>query len=101
MDSFGARIGGEMKAVELVDMLGAQRNRPGIIERQRELLLVAQMTHQKRRPAVDETLGQSFMQRVGEAILDGAGFGLPARGITSPALPVRGVSPGSDLREAA
>src|SRR5262245_59579490 len=79
VNAFGARIGREVETLKLADVFGAQRNSTSVIERKRELLLIAQMTHQKRGALVDETLRQFFVQGVGEAIFDGTRDRLPMR----------------------
>ena len=78
-----------------------KRHRTGIIERQRELLFIAQVPHQQSGATVDEALRQTLMQRIRQAILDRARDALPMRGVARPALFVRGIGPGADLRDAA
>ena len=102
MDAFGSRIGREVEAVELADMLGAKRHRAGIVERQ------APRCSSSRKCRISSAVrrsmkrcGQTLMQRIREAILDRARDALPMRGIARPALFVRGIGPGADLREAA
>jgi hypothetical protein len=65
------------------------------------LFFVPQMPDEKRRPAVDETLRQSPMQRIRQAILDCPRDFLPVPRIARPVRAVRDIGPGSNLRQPA
>ena len=71
----------------------------GFVQGETSDLFFTQMFHQDRCAPVDEALGQLFMQRIGQAVFDGAGFALPVRAIAGPAGAARRIGKGSDLRQ--
>ncbi len=99
MDAFRPGIGGETEPFELADMFRAERDRSGIIQPERQLLFIAQVTHQERRAPVDEALREPFVQGVRETILDRSRHPLPMRGIARPGGAMGGIGPGADLGE--
>ena len=63
-------------------------------------VLALQALEQRRSAAVDEALGQRFVQRVGEFVLDRAGAFAPTFRVFEPIGAAGGVSPGAHVREA-
>ena len=99
MNTDGTRVGHEAKAVQLADSLAADGDAARFIQGQAGELIVAQMLHQDRSTPVDETLSESFVQRIGQAVFHRAGQALPVRAIAGPALAVGGIGIGADLRQ--
>jgi len=62
-----------------------------------EHCVLAQPPHQHAGPAVNEPLGQTFVQRVGQSVLDAPGDALPVLGIGEPVRTVCRKSPGPDV----
>src|SRR5262245_8343257 len=56
-------------------------------------------SHQHACAAVNETLSQTFMQRIGQLVLNPARDALPMVGIGEPIRPVGNESPGPDMRD--
>ena len=55
------------------------------------------MAHQKCRAAIDKALGNTVVQRIGQAILDAAGAFLPIGGVLDPVTAMGDVGPGADM----
>ena len=81
-------------------MLAGERHRAGIVERDVEIVLRrARWRISTRSAPVDEALRQAFVQRIRQAVFDGARQFLPMARDPRPAGSVRGIGPGADLRE--
>src|SRR5579885_1055763 len=98
--SAGARIGNEAEAVEAADELPFDEDLARAADGGEELAVAGEVPRQHRRAAVDEALRQAVVERVGEAVLDGARPLLPARGIGEPVAAMGDVGPGADMGDA-
>src|ERR1043165_7739026 len=78
-------IGDKTEAFQLADGFAADGNAAGFIQSQRSEFIVAQMLHQHRSAAVDESLCKSFMQRIRQPVFHRPGDALPMDAVTSPA----------------
>ena len=65
-----------------------------------ERLAVLHAADQKGRPAVDEALGQAFVQGVRQPVLDGAGAVAPMAGVVQPVVAEGDIGPGADVGDA-
>ena len=95
--SSGGRIGGELKTKELPDRVPLDNDFASFRDFGFEHCVLAQPPHQHTGPAIDEALGQTFVQRVGQPILHAARDALPVLGIGEPVRTVCRKSPGPDV----
>ena len=69
----------------------------GLVDLRLQRCVFAQPPHQHAGAAIDETLGEPLVQRVGKLVLDAASDALPMFGIGEPIRPVRHECPGPDM----
>ena len=96
------RIDLEIEPGEMADRLGPDADLAigGDGDRQRVGAARADVAHQHRGAAVDEALGQPFVERVGQAALDRARALGPFGGVGEPVGALRDIGPAADPGEA-
>ena len=98
--AFGTRgrgVGGELEAGEPADRVALDDHFAGFGDFGFEHRVLAQPPHQHAGAAVDEALGETLVQRVGQPVLDAARDALPVLGIGEPVRAVCRKGPGPDV----
>ena len=95
------RIGREGESVEPADHMALYDHFAGLADFRIQHRVFPQAAHQYTGTAVNETLREPFMQRIGQFIFDLARNPLPVIGIGQPVRAVGDERPGADLRDPA
>ena len=90
----------EHEAVEPADHVALDHHLAGLADVGLERRVLAQAPHQHAGAAIDETLGQPLVQRIGQPVLDRARDLLPMLGIGQPVRTVGREGPGPDMGDA-
>ncbi len=100
VDAFRLRLGRELKPAQAADEVVLDMNGAIFGNLRREFLLVAQTLHQGTGAPIDEALRQLLVECVRQAVLDGAGAGLPVGRVLQPIGAVGDEGPGADVGDA-
>ena len=92
--------GKKRKPLQAADVVRLDVDRAVLGDLGVELVLLLQPAHQRAGAAVDEALGEPLVQRIGQAVLDGARAVLPVLGIGQPVGAVGHERPGADVGDA-
>ena len=95
----GGGIGREHEAVEPADHMAFDRDFAGLSDFGFQHRVLSQPPHQHAGAAVHEAFGQTFVQRIGQLVFDGARDALPMLGVGKPVRSVGNESPGPDMRD--
>ena len=95
------RVGRERKSVETADHMALYDHFAGLADFSIQHAVFPQAAHQYTGPAINETLREPFMQRIGQFIFDFTRNSLPMFGIGQPIRTICHKGPGPDLRDPA
>ena len=96
----GRGVGREHESVEPTDGMALDHDLAALADVGLEHRVLAQPAHQHAGATVDEALGQPFVQRVRQLVLDRAGHALPVLWIGEPIRTIGGKGPGPDVGDA-
>ena len=95
------RVGCKGESIEAADHMAFHNHFAGLADFRIQHRVFPQAAHQYTGTAIDETLREPFMQRIGQFIFDLAGNSLPMIRIGQPVRAVGDEGPGADLRDPA